>query len=123
MASSPPNERSTGAMAREDAGSAACTLHALIATILNDHHSYLKRELPALEGLLRRSIRQDSGVFRVLAGRLLPLFLRFRRELEAHMRREEVTLFPLIERLELAIAESRPALATRLGLSAMRSSS
>jgi iron-sulfur cluster repair protein YtfE (RIC family) len=108
-------------MAREDAGSAACTLHALIATIL--HHSYLKRELPALEGLLRRSIRQDSGVFRVLAGQLLPLFLRFRRELEAHMRREEVTLFPLIERLELAIAESRPALATRLGLSAMRSSS
>lgn len=89
-------------MAREDAGSAACTLHALIATILNDHHSYLKRELPALEALLRRSIRQDSGVFRVLAGRLLPLFLRFRRELEAHMRREEVTLFPLIERLELA---------------------
>lgn len=109
MASSPSNERIIRPMVHDDARSAVLALHSLIATILNDHHSYLKRELPALEGLLRRSILQDSGTFRVTAGRLLPLFLRFRRELEAHMRREEVTLFPLIERLELAIAQGRPA--------------
>lgn len=109
MASSPPNERIIRPMVHDDAGSAGLALHALIATILNDHHSYLKRELPTLEGLLRGSIRQDTGTFRVTAGRLLPLFVRFRRDLEAHMRREEVTLFPLIERLELAITEGRPA--------------
>ena len=109
MASSLPNERIIRPMVHDDARSAVLALHALIATILNDHHSYLKRELPVVEGLLRESIRQDSGTFRATAGRLLPLFLRFRRELEAHMRREEVTLFPLIERLELAIAEGRPA--------------
>ena len=84
MASFPPNEHITSAMVRDDAGSAARRLYALIAPTLNDHHSYLKRELPALGGLLRGSIRQDSRVSCVTAGRLLPLFVRFRRELEAH---------------------------------------
>lgn len=84
-------------------------LHAFIATILDQHHAYLKGELPALETLLQEIVRLESGTFRTIASSLLPVFLRFRRELEAHMRREEVTLFPLIQRLEVAIAEGRPA--------------
>ncbi len=84
-------------------------LHSLIATILDQHHAYLKNEFAALEALIRTSGRSEPGFCRAAAVGLLPIFLRFRKELEAHMRREEVTLFPLIERLELAIAEGRPA--------------
>ncbi len=87
----------------------AYALHALITTILDQHHTYLKNELPALEALVRANGCSTSDICRATAAGLLPVFLRFRKDLEAHMRREEVVLFPLIERLELAIAEGRPA--------------
>lgn len=87
----------------------AYPLHSLIARILDQHHAYLKSELAALEVLVRAISGSGSDSCRPKALSLLPVFLRFRKELEAHMKREEVTLFPLIERLELAIAEDRPA--------------
>ena len=87
----------------------AYPLHSLIATILDQHHAYLKNELAALEGMVKSIGGSGPDTCRATALSLLPVFLRFRKELEAHMRREEVTLFPLIERLELAIAEGQPA--------------
>lgn len=84
-------------------------LHALISTIIDQHHAYLKRELPAIEVLLTEAARDDAGKSRTVAPAMLPVFLRFRRELEAHMKREETTLFPLIERMETTVAQDRPA--------------
>jgi regulator of cell morphogenesis and NO signaling len=95
--------------ARHVRGEPADALRILIATIIERHHAYLKRELPAIEALLAEVVRVESGIFRATAAALLPVFLRFRRELEAHMKREEITLFPLIERLEAAVAGGRPA--------------
>lgn len=86
----------------------ADTLRTLIGIIVDQHHAYLKRELPSIEGLLARVVQRDSGIFCQTASALFPVFLGFRRELEAHMKREEVTLFPLISRMEAAIAEGRP---------------
>lgn len=78
-------------------------LRALIAEITNHHHEYLKRELPFIEGSLADIARAQTGALCEIAEVMLPAFSRFRRELEAHMRREEVILFPLIEQLERAV--------------------
>lgn len=42
------------------------------------------------------------------ASTLVILFLRFRRELEGHIKREEITLFHLVKQLEAAVAEGTP---------------
>lgn len=83
-------------------------LHSLITEILDRHHAYLKAELPAIEALLKEVFAHDTEPFRTTASNLLPTFVRFRTEIVAHMKREEVTLFPLIDRLEMAVAEGRP---------------
>lgn len=83
--------------------SSSIPLRALITEIINHHHEYLKRELPFIEGSLTHLARVQSDAFHEIAAAMLPLFSRFRRELEAHMRREEVILFPLIEQLERAV--------------------
>jgi regulator of cell morphogenesis and NO signaling len=88
--------------------SSAEPLHVLIATILDRHHTYLKRELPAIEALISKLAHLPPGGAERIAAALLPVFLRFKRELEAHMRREESTLFPLIRRLEIAAAAGQP---------------
>lgn len=84
-------------------------LRNLIASILARHHEYLKHELPGIEAGMTEAARIESGTYRQLAGAMLPLLVRFRQELEGHMKREELNLFPLIERLECAFASRQPA--------------
>lgn len=84
-------------------------LRNLIASILARHHEYLKHELPGIEAGMTEAARIESGTYRQLAAAMLPLLVRFRQELEAHMKREELNLFPLIERLECAFASHEPA--------------
>ncbi len=84
-------------------------LRTLIREIISRHHEYLKRELPLIEGSLADIARIQADDCSETAAALLPIFSRFRRELEAHMRREEVILFPLIERLERAVTAGQPA--------------
>jgi len=108
MAILPSNNRIVRVVARQGETDSS-PLHSLIATILDQHHAYLKKELAALEAVLKEIGGSGSDSCRGTALSLMPVFLRFRKELEAHMRREEVTLFPLIERLESAVAEGRPA--------------
>ncbi|HEU5401897.1 MAG TPA: hemerythrin domain-containing protein [Terriglobales bacterium] len=108
MAILPLNDPVVSVKARQGK-TGAHPLRSLIATILDQHHAYLKNELAALEGLVKACAGSGSDNCRAAAVELLPIFLRFRKELEAHMKREEVILFPLIERLELAISENRPA--------------
>jgi len=94
--------------AKESIYSSAESLRTLIGIIVGQHHAYLKREFPSIEKLLAEIVQRGSGQFCQTASAVFPVFLRFRRELEAHMKREEVTLFPLIDRMEAAIAEGRP---------------
>ncbi len=84
-------------------------LRDLIASILSQHHEYLRRELPDIEAALAEVAQVESGTYRQRAAAMLPLLVRFRRELEGHMKREELNLFPLIERLERAFAAHQPA--------------
>jgi len=82
-------------------------LRALITEIINHHHQYLKRELPVFEGSLAQLARIQTDPCSERAAAMLPVFSRFRRELEAHMRREEESLFPLIEQLERAVTSGQ----------------
>lgn len=84
-------------------------LRSLITNILSRHHEYLKRELPSIEADMTEVARIESGTYPQFAAAMLPLLVRFRQELEGHMKREELNLFPLIERLECAFASRQPA--------------
>jgi regulator of cell morphogenesis and NO signaling len=70
----------------------------LIQHIVKTHHGYLRGELPVIEKLLlaRDAIQQLTKIFR-----------QFHREMEEHMKKEEVILFPMIEKLESARVTGR----------------
>ncbi|HTL28633.1 MAG TPA: hemerythrin domain-containing protein [Tepidisphaeraceae bacterium] len=86
-----------------DAGGATAwrpaTLTQLADHIERIHHSYLKRELPRIEALadaLADREGRDHPQLIELAG----LFKQFRVELEWHLRKEEMVLFPLLRKLD-----------------------
>jgi regulator of cell morphogenesis and NO signaling len=63
------------------------------------HHAYLKRELPRLEFLLTKIANKHGGTRPALT-QLAVVFNAFKAELESHMQKEEVILFPICRRLE-----------------------
>lgn len=65
------------------------------------HHDYLRAELPRLHSLLER-VANRHGENHPEMVQVLSLFGGFRAELELHMRKEEVILFPLIRQLDEA---------------------
>ncbi|HVT90053.1 MAG TPA: iron-sulfur cluster repair di-iron protein [Tepidisphaeraceae bacterium] len=67
------------------------------------HHAYLKTELPRLEAKLKKiaSVHADAHPEMV---RVFEIFTEFKAELESHMGKEEMILFPLCRRLESAMA-------------------
>ena len=68
----------------------------LIDHIVNTHHEYLKREMPALSTRLEKVYR----VYNQRYGETLPglpeVYAGLRSELEMHMRKEEMVMFPAI---------------------------
>jgi regulator of cell morphogenesis and NO signaling len=74
-------------------------LSALCDHIIATHHDYLREALPRLT-LLTDKVANAHGDKRPELRDVATLFATFRRELENHMRKEEVILFPLIKTLE-----------------------
>ena len=78
-------------------------LHSLMDHIVGTHHEYLKLELPRLAGKAAKLVKSraekhgDSSLVP-----LLETFLELKSELESHMWKEEVVLFPLIRNMEAA---------------------
>ncbi|MCU0355276.1 MAG: iron-sulfur cluster repair di-iron protein [Cytophagales bacterium] len=66
--------------------------------IVQTHHAYLRRELPTLEGYVRKlaSVHADRHPELV---RIAQLFLTLHDELTAHLGKEEQILFPYVKRL------------------------
>jgi regulator of cell morphogenesis and NO signaling len=79
-------------------------LRKLIQYILAKHHSYLRRELPLVEQMIAEAGRSRSREHSEPWLALRKIFQQFRRDLEDHLKKEEVILFPLIEKLEAARA-------------------
>lgn len=82
-------------------------LDQLIEHILKTHHDWLRQELPALSGRLAK-VHQVHGARDRFIGRMVEVFSALRQELEMHMRKEELVLFPAIKRYAFAAANGLP---------------
>lgn len=65
------------------------------------HHAYLREALPRLSYLTRR-VADRHGDRDARLGRVADLFDTFRADLEAHMDKEEMVLFPICRQLDTA---------------------
>ncbi len=80
----------------------------LIAHILATHHGYVKQEVPRLQQLLFKVVAVHCAGHPELAA-VQRTFTGLAEELTAHMMKEEMVLFPYIERLEHATSAGKPA--------------
>ena len=87
----------------------------LIDHIFNTHHQYLRRELPAVQARLDKVYRVYNERHAPTLQGLPEVFAGLRAELEMHMRKEEMLLFPAIAACETAISAGRPVPPTVFG--------
>ncbi len=90
-------------------GWTSAPLSALIRHILDTHHAYLRGALPKLTQLLQKTAPAAGGEQGEALQAIDQVYRDLRSELESHMWKEEMVLFPLIEGLEQAEAAGRPA--------------
>ena len=79
-------------------------LEALIRHILDRHHSYLRAEFPRLASWLAAVRHAHGARDGAMLEELDQVFTALKDELEMHMRKEEMILFPAIQRSEGWIA-------------------
>lgn len=80
----------------------AASLSALIDHIVRTHHEYLKSELPRLSEMLARVISKHNSKYGRTPERLGEIFEGLYAELESHLKKEEMVLFPMVEQMEAA---------------------
>jgi len=90
-------------------------LHSLIGHIVGTHHVHLRLELPRLSQRLEKVMRVYGQRDNHTLAPLPALLDGLRSELELHMRKEEMVLFPFIEKAEAAIHAGLPAPAAPFG--------
>lgn len=84
-------------------------LRKLIAHIIERHHEYLKLELPRLRARLDKMASRHGERDGRLLERLHAVFVELQAELQLHLHKEEMALFPVIERYEAAAEMGTPA--------------
>jgi regulator of cell morphogenesis and NO signaling len=90
-------------------------LSELIQHIVSVHHEYLRRELPAVQARLDKVYRVYNQRYGPTLIGLPEVFAELREELEMHIRKEEMVLFPAIAACEQAFASGQPLPPTRFG--------
>jgi regulator of cell morphogenesis and NO signaling len=80
----------------------------LIGHIITRHHDYLRSELPAIAGRLEKVYRVYNERYGPTLVGLPEVFAGLRAELEMHIRKEEIILFPAIAAYEAAVNAGRP---------------
>jgi regulator of cell morphogenesis and NO signaling len=83
-------------------------LNELVRHIVTTHHEYLKLQLPALDSRLKKVHSVHAARDPETLSRMLEVFGSLRDELEMHMHKEEVILFPFIEQYGRAGALNQP---------------
>lgn len=76
--------------------------------IVNTHHEYLKLNLPAISRRLAKVAEVHGPKDAARLGAMQEIFGAMRAELEDHMHKEEVILFPFIERYGRAASQGLP---------------
>lgn len=84
------------------------SLESLVQHIVATHHEYLKLELPAVGKRLAKIHEVHGAKDPERLGRMMEVFGEMRQELELHMHKEEVMLFPFIEQYSRADALGQP---------------
>jgi regulator of cell morphogenesis and NO signaling len=83
-------------------------LRELIRHIVSTHHEYLKLELPRLRQRLRKVVQVHSASDLAALPELESVYQGLWQELDLHMHKEEMMLFPAIERYEAATQSGLP---------------
>lgn len=83
-------------------------LRDLIAHILDKHHEYLRRELPRLSDRMTTVRRVYADRYPNIVNPLARVLAELRDELEMHTRKEEMILFPFVERAEAGAEMGAP---------------
>jgi len=74
----------------------------LIESIVGNHHAYVRRETPRIDGFLTKVVARHGAAHPEVT-RISELFSAISSELATHMLKEEQILFPYIERMEKSI--------------------
>lgn len=109
-------QRTTEMKPRAAAGWSTASLQSLMDHIVSTHHEYLKLEMPRIAAKTERLVK--SQVEKHGDSSLVPLldtFFELKNELESHLWKEEVVLFPLILSIESAAAAGIQALPAHCG--------
>ena len=75
------------------------TLTQLVSHITNTHHSYVKKEIPAIQGYLQKIVAKHGSRHPEMIT-VFETFNEIKEELECHMKKEELILFPRIIDME-----------------------
>jgi regulator of cell morphogenesis and NO signaling len=84
---------------QDDRDWSQATLAELIEHIMSTHHAYLNAELPRIAGLVDK-VFQVHGQRHAELRECRDVFRALKDELDAHLQKEELVLFPLIARME-----------------------
>ncbi len=82
------------------------SLAQLIDYIIATHHSFVKKEMPVILGYLER-VATKHGDRHPEMKKVLELFAAVKEEMEHHMQKEELVLFPRIKEIERQLAEGK----------------
>ena len=74
--------------------------------IIMTHHSFVKKEMPAILGYLQK-IASKHGEGHPEMIKVLQLFTAVKEEMEQHMEKEELILFPRIKEIEKMVTEGK----------------
>jgi regulator of cell morphogenesis and NO signaling len=83
-------------------------LDKLVRHIIQTHHEYLKLELPALGNRIEKVLSAHGPRDPETLHRIAQVFSDLRDELDMHMHKEEVILFPFVEQYARAHSQGRP---------------
>jgi regulator of cell morphogenesis and NO signaling len=86
----------------------AAPLQSLIGHIVSTHHEYLRRELPAIDVRLEKVYRVYNQRYGPTLIGLPEVFAGLKAELELHILKEEIMLFPVIASYEAAAQAGSP---------------
>ncbi len=92
--------RETPASAADDAGWRTASLESLIDHILSTHHAYLKTQLPRMAAMMDKILAKHGARHGAVLEPLAATLVAMREELESHLMKEEMILFPLIRKME-----------------------
>jgi regulator of cell morphogenesis and NO signaling len=78
------------------------SLSQLAEDIVSTHHEYVKKEMPAIAAYLQK-VAAKHGAHHPEMVKVFEIFMALKEEMEQHMQKEEVVLFPRIKELEKQI--------------------